>query len=595
MNSLAFKVFSTYGEFFLKGAKETLDQIGHIDESGEKTGKTFDKMTGKAKAAALAIGVAMTAVAVKSVQAATEFEKGFGDVATLLDGDVTPRIGELRENVKDLMLETGTGAQTLTQGLYQTISAFGDTADSMGILRVAAKGARAGNAEVADSVNLLSAVMKGYNDISEESAKRTSDLAFQTVKLGQTSFPELASSMGKVIPIAASLKVSQEELFAQYATLTGVTGTAAEVTTQLRAIYQSFLKPSAELTEQIKEMGFATANAALESLGTVEALRQLKDSVGGNEVEFANLFSSVEASTAAIALAGNQYDTYVEKANKMNVATGSTEAAFKKQTETVAGMKDRFDQLIQVVAIGFGETLMPVVNEFLEWVIKNMPEIREGFESAFEIITSLIKGFVTIITEGMKLLEMFSPAIIGLAAAFATLKIISVVNAAMAAFTVATEGATIAQVALNFAMALSPMAQFALLVGGVVTVIALLVKNMDKVVEIFNKVTDAITDAMEALGKFLGVSRPSNITGDYSLLPKNQYAQGTNNAASGLALVGEEGPEIVRFRGGEQVVPNGDLMAGGTNINVKMDVRDLEELNTWKEFQDRVGQLAGVY
>lgn len=34
-----------------------------------------------------------------------------------------------------------------------------------------------------------------------------------------------------------------------------------------------------------------------------------------------------------------------------------------------------------------------------------------------------------------------------------------------------------------------------------------------------------------------------------------QYARGTPSAATGVALVGEEGPELVRFRGGEQVVP----------------------------------------
>lgn len=41
------------------------------------------------------------------------------------------------------------------------------------------------------------------------------------------------------------------------------------------------------------------------------------------------------------------------------------------------------------------------------------------------------------------------------------------------------------------------------------------------------------------------------------------YAKGTNSAARGLALVGEEGPELVRFRGGEQVVPNHKLAGGG--------------------------------
>jgi tape measure domain-containing protein len=38
--------------------------------------------------------------------------------------------------------------------------------------------------------------------------------------------------------------------------------------------------------------------------------------------------------------------------------------------------------------------------------------------------------------------------------------------------------------------------------------------------------------------------------------PLPMYASGTSSAKSGLALVGEKGPELVRFGGGEQVVPN---------------------------------------
>ena len=43
--------------------------------------------------------------------------------------------------------------------------------------------------------------------------------------------------------------------------------------------------------------------------------------------------------------------------------------------------------------------------------------------------------------------------------------------------------------------------------------------------------------------------------------PLPMYASGTSSARSGVALVGEKGPELVRFKGGEQVVPNHQLAA----------------------------------
>ncbi len=62
--------------------------------------------------------------------------------------------------------------------------------------------------------------------------------------------------------------------------------------------------------------------------------------------------------------------------------------------------------------------------------------------------------------------------------------------------------------------------------------------------------------------------------------PLPMYAAGTSSAKSGVALVGEKGPELVRFRGGEEVVPNHQLVqpripnvptirgGGGSQINM---------------------------
>lgn len=57
------------------------------------------------------------------------------------------------------------------------------------------------------------------------------------------------------------------------------------------------------------------------------------------------------------------------------------------------------------------------------------------------------------------------------------------------------------------------------------------------------------------------------------------YAKGTNSARAGLAIVGEEGPEVVKFGGGERVIPNHKLTApslpsmksfgrGGSSVNL---------------------------
>lgn len=134
------------------------------------------------------------------------------------------------------------------------------------------------------------------------------------------------------------MKVSQEELFGAMATLTGVTGGTAEVTTQLRATMQEFLSPSSQMEKALKKMGYTSGAAALESEGLGGILTKLKESVKGDEVAFANLFSSIESKNAVLALTGAQADAFAEKTAAMGEAAGETDRAFKIQTNSVSAM-----------------------------------------------------------------------------------------------------------------------------------------------------------------------------------------------------------------------------------------------------------------
>ena len=66
----------------------------------------------------------------------------------------------------------------------------------------------------------------------------------------------------------------------------------------------------------------------------------------------------------------------------------------------------------------------------------------------------------------------------------------------------------------------------------------------------------------QSLSGFDAVNQSVNNAGKQSAntviingVTQNRYAAGTNYAASGLALVGERGPELMLMRGGERVIP----------------------------------------
>lgn len=338
-----------------------------------------------------AIGAAIYAGPVKN---AMEWQQQMQNVATLLNGsdlDIRERVAQLNKEVMNLSNSTGIGTQDLTDGLYQVVSAFGDSADASKQLEIAAKAAKAGGATTTDAINLLSAVTKGYGDTSAEAQQKAADLAFATVKLGQTSFPELASSMGQVIPLASTLGVKQEDLFGAMATLTGVTGSTSEVTTQLKATMQAFLSPSTAMQKSLEKLGYASGKEMLESEGLQGALEKLKGSVNDDELAFTNLFSSVEAKNAVLALAGTQADNFTEKTRQMYEATGAAETAFKTATDSAEARMAKAKNSITNLGTVLGSMLLPKVGEVAEKVSNLATKFSEFAQENPQVIATVAK------------------------------------------------------------------------------------------------------------------------------------------------------------------------------------------------------------
>lgn len=371
----------------VKKVKSQLDKIKStkvvqlVVKGGQKAMKAMGK--GMLTGTAAALGAFTIAAGAAGTQAAS-FQSQMQNVGTLLDGDVQGKLQGMSKQLKQVSIDTGAATSDLTDGLYQVVSAFGESAESVKQLEIAAKAAKAGNATTTDSVNMLSAVTKGYGDTSAAALQKASDLAFLTVKLGQTSFPELASSMGQVVPLAATMKVSQEELFGAMATLTGVTGGTAEVTTQLRATMQEFLSPSSQMEKALKKMGYTSGAAALESEGLGGILTKLKESVKGDEVAFANLFSSIESKNAVLALTGAQADAFAEKTAAMGEAAGATDRAFKIQTNSVSAMASKLKNAGSVMLTSLGEKALPYVQDAMQGLIDRMPAITETLGGVIE-------------------------------------------------------------------------------------------------------------------------------------------------------------------------------------------------------------------
>ena len=324
----------------------------------------------------MAITGASIAIIGATTKVAADFEEKMAEVHTLLGPGSEVRLKELEENVKDMSIATGKSLDDLSGGLYQVISAFGDSADSAAILETNAKAAAAGMSTTQDAINLTSAVTKAYGDTSAEAVEQVADLAFQTVKLGQTTFPELASSIGRVSPMASTLGMDIEELFGTMATLTGVTGDANEVSTQLRGILNGMLKPTDDLREAMRELGYQTGEQMIESNGLVESLQMLYAHTGENNEALGEMFGNVRALTGILPLVGEQADEFARKNAEMYESAGAMNEAFEIQQDTLNATIDRIKALVQVILVDVGNKFLPVIQKLLEGFESLSPAVR---------------------------------------------------------------------------------------------------------------------------------------------------------------------------------------------------------------------------
>ncbi len=394
-------------------------KVDQLATKAEKNTAALSRSLNKAGNIMIGAGAAVGAALVGATVQATRFQKGMAEVGTLLSGDVSRKLAQYGEAVKKLSIETGVSLDDLTKGLYQTISAFGEVDDATKILEIATKAAAAGGSTVKDAIDLLSAAAKGYGDVSAEMNQKIADLAFMTVKLGQTTFPELASSMGAVVPVAAQMGIEIEELFGAYATLTGVTGSTAEVSTQLRSAFMNLLKPTEAMQKILRRLGYESGTQIVQAEGLQGALVKLAKAAEEYNVDLVELFPNVRALPAVLALVGPQADVMTKKTEQMYKAVGAAGEAFEKTQATFDASIQQLKQNLIVLAVSVGETILPVlqdvvqgITKFFSWINKLSPGMRKfvGYFMLFGSVGLIAGGALLKIVSTLMLIKSFGMA-----------------------------------------------------------------------------------------------------------------------------------------------------------------------------------------
>lgn len=373
-------------------------EFQRLDSASSEAGKTVGaslRQFGQG-IAILGAGVAGLMMVDRAVEAAGRFSAAIAEVSTLVD-EATFSTADMRRVTLELAATYGGSAAGQAKGLYQTISAgITDAAKATDLLRVANELAVGGVTDTFTAVDALTNVVNAYA-ASGAQARDVSDAFFVAIRAGKTTARELAGTIGRVAPTAASMGITFSDLLAAIAAITTQGLNTEETVTGIKAALANVVRPTAQAQKEAARLGIQFNLAALRAKGLTGFLDSITSSANFNADSFSKLFASVEGFNAITALAANNSAQYRQILGQMASRAGATRAAFDKMADTLKFQESRFEALRENALIVIGQALEPLAkalvkaaNAVLEAFTRIPRPIRDFAVRAFAAVSAVL-------------------------------------------------------------------------------------------------------------------------------------------------------------------------------------------------------------
>ncbi len=414
----------------LRGSQENLNRINSEQAKiKENIAATKTQLLGTIGA----IGAVTAAIYAGPVQAAQEYETAIAKVSTIADANAVP-IEEMSSEIMKLSNTTGIAASQIADDVYNAISAGQQTGDAVNFVSYSTKLAKAGFAESAQTLDVLTTILNAYGMEAEEVSK-VSDMLVQTQNKGKVSVGELSSVMGKIIPTANANNVALEQLCAGYAIMTSKGIAAAETTTYMNSMLNELSKSGTTAEKTLRATtgkSFKELMTEGKSLGEVIQILQQEAEKSGKSLN--DMFGSAEAGKAAVSLLSGGVEGFNEQVAGMVDSAGATEEAFAKMDQTTEAKMQKAKNSIANLGIVLGQNLLPIVGNLADKVAAVVVKVSEFAQANPKLVQTALKvaaalagmkvagltaklGFLHIssgIKDAQKILELFKIKAIGL-------------------------------------------------------------------------------------------------------------------------------------------------------------------------------------
>lgn len=259
--------------------------------------------------------------------------------------------------------------------------------------------------------------------------------------------------------------------------------------------------------------------------------------------------------------------------------TKNAHGDFTRTSEGAANSMRVMQETVKEAGANFGKELLPILTP----IIQELTRLLEGFNA-------LDQGTKNFIVRSLVLVATLGPVLIMVGAVF---KAIGSIAGGIGA---------LGEVAGTFTKG-AGNATYATFVkwAGIIALVTLAVTALAVAIGVLMGRGDQLSNTFNSIGKTLAGTG----TGSLGKIPA--HAKGTNFHPGGLALVGEQGAELVSLPRGTRVYNNGDTRkilsdgggSGGDNFYVTVNVESLEDIEKLKRIArdarrlERMGTVKG--
>ena len=352
----------------IKGFRSFLRDLGKMDAKSKGFGGTLGTLaktalaTGAGFVAAQAAMAGVRTIMSKSISAAVAYEAQMAEIRALT-GATEKDTDLLTVAIKDMTRNMPKSPEELGSAAYFILSSgIEDAAEAADVLNVAARASTIGLGETESVANALTTVLNAYGKSAGEAGAVT-DVMIEAVKQGKAEASEFAGVLGRVVPLAAQMGISFEEVAANLATFTRLGVSADEAATGLRQVMASLLKPTEDQEEAMQELGFTAEGLRrqIREEGLLRTLDAMTKATGGNEAAVSRLFPNIRALTSVLGTAGVQMDAYTDILGATENATGNLEEGFGIVADTAKFKMGVAMNELNLMLMELGEDILPAL------------------------------------------------------------------------------------------------------------------------------------------------------------------------------------------------------------------------------------------